>query len=344
MKRLHSSALILIILLSVTIISCQQQKSPVQVRSSQGEVNVGGTLRVPISNVPDDFSPVQMFNGAANAIGTHIHEGLVRLDPKSADLVPGLAESWSEEEGGGAFVFNLRKGALFHNSDWFGNRSREITAKDVAYSFMTLARDANQQLFEATLGGRVVGAKGFRAGDGLELMGVSIVDDYTLRIELEKPDKSFLRLLAMPAFGIIPEGSLDEDKPVPISAGPFKLNQTNSEVTLLRNPDYFATDEFGNRFPYLDSLIFVPIEKNSERLEAFFNDEIDLVSNLELDPIRDILEEHVAEFSGKDPKYVLKRETDNASYDTYSVYHSKMKNLSSGFMGYRDFTRVQVEQ
>lgn len=344
MKRLHSSALILIILVSVTIIGCQQQKSPVQVRSSKGEVKVGGTLRIPILSVSEDYSPVQMYNGATNAVGVHVHEGLVRLHPETAELIPGLAESWSEEEGGTAYVFNLRKGALFNQSDWFGNGSREVTAKDVAYSFMTLTRDANQQLFEATLGGRVVGAKGFRVGDGIELMGVSIIDDYTLRIELEKPDPSFLRILALPAFGVIPDGSQEGEMPTPISAGRFKLAQTGPQLILVRNSDYFAQDEFGNRFPYLDTLVFIPIGSNTERLEAFFNDEIDLVSNLELDPIRDILEEHVAEFSGKDPKYVLKRETDNASYDTYSVYHSKMKNLSSGFMGYRDFTRLQVEQ
>lgn len=344
MKRLHSSALILIILLSVTIIGCRQQERPAQARLSKGNVSVGGTLRIPISSVSADHSPIQMHNVVSNAVGVHIHDGLVRLHPETAELIPGLAESWSAVEGGSAYVFNLRKGVLFHASEWFGNRSREVTARDVEYSFALLTKGSDQQLFEATFGARVVGAEEFRVGEAAELSGVSVVDDYTLRIELEKPDESFLRILAMPAFGVIPKGLFEEDKPNSIGVGPFMPAQIGAEVLLVRNPDYYAQDEFGNGYPYLDSLVFVPIGQNTDKLEAFFNDEVDLVSNLELDPIRDILEEHVPEFSGKTPKYVLKRETDNASYDTYSVYHSKMKNLSPGFMGYRDFSRVQVEQ
>ena len=37
----------------------------------------------------------------------------MRLHPETAELIPGLAESWSEEEGGTAYVFNLRKGELY---------------------------------------------------------------------------------------------------------------------------------------------------------------------------------------------------------------------------------------
>jgi ABC-type transport system substrate-binding protein len=285
-----------------------------------------------------------MTDGVSNAVGVHLHEGLVRLHPQTSELISGVAETWSVEDGGAAYVFNLRKGALFHASDWFGNGSREITAKDVAYSFETLAKNSEEQLFNATLGGRIVGAEDYRNGNEPDLRGVEVVDDYTVRVKLEQTDRSFLSILAMPALGIVPTGSADAEKPEVISAGPFMLVPGEPDLTLIRNPQYFTKDEFGNRYPYLDTLIFVPIEQNSDRLEAFFRDEIDVVSNLELDPIREILEQHVPDFSGKSPKYVLKRETDNASYDTYSIYSSNVKNLGSGFMGYRDFTRVQVEQ
>lgn len=344
MKNRHSSALLLIILISVTIFSCEKVKRTVLERTAKGEISLGGTLRVPVSRISEDYGPLQMADGVSNAVGIHLHEGLLRLHPETSELIPGVAETWSAEDGGAAYVFNLRKGVFFHTSDWFGNRSREITARDVAYSFEILTKNANEELFNATLGGRILGAEDYRNGNEPELRGIEVVDDYTVRVKLEQADLSFLSVLTMPALGIVPKGSADGEKPEAVSAGPFMLVATGPNLTLVRNPEYFAKDEFGNRYPYMDTLIFMPIEQNSDRLESFFRDEIDVVSNLELDPIREILEQHVPEFSGKSPKYVLKRETDNASYDTYSVYSSKAKNLGSGFMGYRDFTRVQVEQ
>jgi ABC-type transport system substrate-binding protein len=207
---------------------------------------------------------------------------------------------------------------------------------------MALAKKSNQELFEATIGGRVVGSDKCRSGEDEGPSGVEVIDDYTLRIKLKKPNRSFLQILALPALGVIPEGSSDDISTGLIGAGPFALSSSKKDAVLIRNNDYFRKDEFGNRYPYLDTLRFVQIAKNTDRLEAFFNGEIDLVSSLELDPIRDVLETHVADFSGKNPKHVLKREVDNASYDTYSIYNSQLKGLGSGFMGYRDFTETQM--
>lgn len=344
MKTQNNSALILIILISVTIFGCETGNSVKTVRVPKGDMAVGGTLRVPLLSLPDQVSPSSLSGASSTTVGVHLHECLVRLDSETAELIPAIAESWSVDEEGVSYVFNLRKGVSFHASNWFGNGSREVTAEDVAYSFKTLAKSASQELFEFTLGGRVKGAESFRDGGEMELVGVEILDDYTVRIKLEKADEPFLRILTLPAFGIIPNKSAEADEPVKSSSGPFMLADRESGFTLIRNPDYYAKDEFGNRLPYIDTLIFVEMKQNSDRLNAIFEDQIDLVSNLELDPVRGLLEQHVSEFSGKTPKYVLKREVDNASYDTYTVYHTKLKNLGSGFMGYRDFRRVQIEQ
>lgn len=343
MRHHFTSALLLIILISVTIFGCQQQETSTSNRVPKGKVSLGGELRTPIAELMKTYEPASMAGRSSNAVGVHLHEGLVRLHPETSELVPGLAESWSVEEGGNAYVFNLRKRALFHHSDWFSSRSREATSKDVVYSFKVLAREASQELFSATLKGRVVGAEDYRGGEN-ELSGVEVLDDYTIRIKLEKADQSFLQILTAPAFGVIPDGSAEDNQIGSIGAGPFMMAAGESGLTLVRNPDYFGQDEFENNFPYLDTLVFIELTQNTERLDAFFNGQIDIVPNLELDPIREVLERHVPEFSGKAPKYVLKRESDIASYDTYSIFDSRVKNLGSGFMGYRDFSRVQIEQ
>lgn len=337
-------SLVLIFLFSVTFLACNETSIQTEKKSAKAGITIGGALRVPISDIPNSLAQTNFNTLNATAIGIHLHEGLVRLDPKTSKPIPALAESWSIEKNGGAYIFNLRKGARFHQSSFFDGKSREITVKDVAYSFNELAHTSSAELFAATLANKVVGAEAFRNGEAESFGGVQVIDDYTIKIELQKPDASFLLRLAQPAFGVGPMNFKQGENGLYIGAGPFAFTSAKNDITLTKNPDYFLEDEFGNQYPYLDTLIFTEVESTTDELEAFFNGNVDVISDLELDPVRDILEQHVSGFSGKNPEYVMKRETDNASYETYTVYRSGITNLGTNFMGYRDFSRVQVEQ
>lgn len=344
MKYFSASTCVLLIFVSVTFFGCKRQEKQVEVKAPKGGVELGGTLKVPINQFPESLSPTSLGTRAASAIGLHIYDGLLRLDPKTGEIIPGIAASWSEEQGGQAYIFNLRKGVKFHESDFFGNRSREVTANDVAYSFNQLAHTSSDELFQATLSKSVLGADAFRNGETEFFKGVEVVDDYTLKIVLTKPDPSFLYVLAHPALAVGPMNYLQGENGQYIGTGPFVYASSSPNILLTKNYDYYLEDAFGNHYPYLDSLVFVEANQNTDKLLAFFDGRIDLISNLELDPVRDILEQHVTEFSGKLPKYVMKRETENASYETYTIYKAGVKDLGSGFMGYIDYSRTQIEQ
>ena len=338
----YTRAFVLLFLSSVTFFACEQIEKPQSKRTAKGEVSLGGTLKVPVVKAPDALNPLNMKGADASQIGVHVLEGLVRLDPKTSKIIPGLAESWSMESSGNSYVFNLRKGAKFHANTGFDNLSREVTTADVVYSFEQLAKNADSTLFKATLGGRLLGGKAYRSGEAPSIQGLYVVDDYTLKMVLTKPDESFLYVLAQPAMGVVSKNLGAEAEGV--SAGPFRLLEAGEGVALVRNPDYYLQDEFGNKFPYIDTLKFVQVGQNSEKLDAFFEGKIDIIRNMELDPVRSILESHVADFSGKDAKYIMQREADNASYETYSIYRKGIKHMGSGFMGYQDFSRTQIEQ
>lgn len=343
MSRLYPTrALLLIFLSSVTFFSCEQPSKVEPQRTAKGEVSIGGHLRVPVNEIPEKLDPLALSNASLIEAGVHVFDGLVRLHPTTSELIPGLAESWSMEEGGVSWVIILRKGAMFHkNESFFGNRSREVTAADVAYSIKRLVRDANEQTFSSTVKNRLVGAEAFRSGNGAELPGIIVLDDYTVQFKLQKPDPAFLYILAQPAMGIIPKASGENDLENLIGAGPFKFSSMQENLLLTRNAEYYAKDQFGNMLPYLDSLELVGARSNTDRINAFFEGNIDVVTGLELDPVRHILEQHVRSFSGKNPEYVMKREAENASYETYSIYRSEIKDLGTGFMGYRDYSQTQ---
>ena len=244
-----------------------------------------------------------------------------------------------------SYVFNLRKGVLFHKDDCFGSSSREITAHDFKYSFEQLCGQEQPGAFETTFANRVEGANAFHNGETSEISGVQVIDDYTLRIQLIKPEQSFLFVLAQPSTAVIPEKAIlkygNESK---VGAGPFVLKTVGPEMLLVRNDEYFQIDAFGNQLPYLDSLIIKNGSTKSRQLEQFLEGQLDVVSGLYLDPVRDVLESQMASFSGKNPKYIMVREAESAGYESYSIYRANLKGFGSNFMGYRNFSQVQIEQ
>ncbi|MBP9151577.1 MAG: ABC transporter substrate-binding protein [Flavobacteriales bacterium] len=336
---------LLLFLLTVTFYSCEKGDRPISERSAKGDIRLGGCLKVAVSEPPTSFAPSEISSATASEIGMHLHDGLLKQDAKTLEIIPGLAESWSVDEAGTSYIFTLRKRANFHENECFGNGSRSITAQDFVFSFKQLCSSGESKAFETTFKNRVLGANEFHDGDSEELVGVKAVDDYTLSIQLTKPDPSFLFVLAQPSTAVVSEKAvLKYGKESKVGAGPFVFVSSGADLVLVRNDEYYSEDAFGNRFPYIDTLIFKSIATREQQLDAFFNGEIDLVSSVYPDPVKKILEQHVADFSGKNPKYIMQRETETVGYESYSINRAGIKGFGNNFMGYRDFSRVQIEQ
>jgi oligopeptide transport system substrate-binding protein len=344
-KASRKPSFLLLFFLTVTFYSCQKDDRPIIERSAKGDIHLGGCLKVAVLVLPKSFGPSEISNATASEIGMHLHDGLLKQDSKTLEIIPGLAESWSLDEAGTSYVFTLRKRASFHKDDCFGNGSRSITAQDFVFSFKQLCSSGESKAFESTFKNRVLGANEFHNGDSEELLGVKAVDDYTLSIQLTKPDPSFLFVLAQPSTAVIAEKAVAKyGKESTVGAGSFTFVSSGEELVLVRNDEYYLEDAFGNRFPYIDTLIFKAIATRELQLDAFFNEKIDLVSGVYPDPVKQVLEQHVADFSGKNPKYIMQRETETVGYESYSIHKAGIKGFGNNFMGYRDFSRVQIEQ
>jgi oligopeptide transport system substrate-binding protein len=344
MHTYNFRALLLLILATVTFSACEKVDKAQNTRSAKGDVSLGGALNVAIPKSVTLLNPNELTDAISSEIGLHLHGCLVSLDPKTLEVIPSIAESWAVDENGTSYVFKLRKGVKFHKDECFGNSSRDVTAKDFVFSFQKLCASSSKA-YETTFANRVQGAAEFHDGSTQTVAGIQAIDDFTLRVQLIKPDPSFLFVLAQPATGVVSETALAEygDENV-IGAGPFILASKKEDLILVRNPDYFHQDSYGNKFPYLDTLCFKMVATKEDQLQAFFEGQVDLVSGLYLDPVRSILETHMERFSGDDPMYIMERESESVGFETYSIYRSNLKGFGSNFMGYRDFLRVQVEQ
>ena len=116
--------------------------------------------------------------------------------------------------------------------------------------------------------------------------GFVAVNDTTLRITLANPFPPFLSILAMPYCSVVPMEVVEHPEADfanhPVGTGPFvfKLWSPDEKLILLKNNQYFETDQEGARLPYLDavSISFIK-DKQSEFLE-FLKGNLDFLSGV----------------------------------------------------------------
>jgi oligopeptide transport system substrate-binding protein len=334
-------------LLTITAIagatSCTQAPAPVA-RTGAGGVVLGGSIGVNLIERPTSIDPRTVVAPNAAHLAGQVHLGLLRLDPLTLMPVPAVAESFEVSDSGTTYLFTLRNGVRFHADACFGEaKGRTITAEDVVYSFNRLcAPDSAATAFATTFRGRVKGADEYRAGTASSISGITLVDVRTVRIDLLRPDQAFALVLASPATAIIPREAVEKYGDAgQVGAGAFMLRETDGATLLVRNPDHFALDAYGNALPYLDTVRLSFIQDKRQELEAFFAGELDIVTNMGTEPVKDLLEQHMADFSGESPKYVMTRNDDASAEAVYTVYRKGVKGFSENFMRYRDYSAVQ---
>ncbi|MGO4244378.1 ABC transporter substrate-binding protein, partial [Janibacter sp. RAF20_2_2] len=67
--------------------------------------DTGGTFTFGAAGAPEVFDPFYATDGETFRITRQIFEGLVEVKPGSAELGPGLAESWEPSEDGKTWTF-----------------------------------------------------------------------------------------------------------------------------------------------------------------------------------------------------------------------------------------------
>ncbi|MBN1152822.1 MAG: peptide ABC transporter substrate-binding protein, partial [Dehalococcoidia bacterium] len=114
----------------------------------------------------------------------HLYSGLVNLD---ADLrvEPDIATDWTILNDGTRYVFTLRDDVRFHSG-------REVTAADFKYSWERACNPATGSHTAAIYLGDIVGADEVLEGSATELSGVTVLDDYTLQVDIEAPRSYFI--------------------------------------------------------------------------------------------------------------------------------------------------------
>ena len=218
------------------------------------------------SNIPD-LRPHRAYNADEAQILTAIYEGLFVYDPYSMDPQPALAETWSVSPDGLEWVFTIRDTAVFSDGT-------VITAQTVRDSWINLL-DPRISAPYASMFDSISGAYAYRSGElsDRDKIGITAVDNRTLRVALTSPAEHLPKILCHHAFSIVHPADFSrvtESKPdqfvLPISSGPFVIESfTADEILLKKNPRYWDADNVS--LPSLKILI----SDDAESITARFN-------------------------------------------------------------------------
>src|SRR6478609_9552975 len=137
---------------------------------------------------PETLDPQKTSTVVESDILLDLFEGLVTYDAK-ANIVPGVAESWTVNDDGTAYTFKLRPNAKWSNGD-------PVTAGDFVFSFQRLMNPETGAKYANILYTIKNGEKVNKGQAKVEELGVKAIDDKTLEIKLESPAPYFIAQLA----------------------------------------------------------------------------------------------------------------------------------------------------
>jgi len=197
---------------------------------------------------PEGFDPALYTSGTTFDATSrwNVYNKLVEFEPGTTNLIPGLAESWEISEDGLEYTFKLREGVKFHATDNF-TPSRDFNADDVVFSFMR-QKDPAHPWHNYTTGAWEY-FNGMSMPDLFE--GVEKIDDYTVKLVLNKPQAPMLANLGMDFASILSkeyadkleaDGKMEQLNQIPVGTGPFSFvaYQKDAVIRYAKHEDYWG--------------------------------------------------------------------------------------------------------
>ena len=222
------------------------------------------TIHVCTDSPPKYGGEIVMAGGASAMRGSswfqaahedYLFSQLVDRDTDAVTIHPDVATSWEISADGLTYTFHLRDDVRFHDGE-------QLTAEDVKFSLEMFFHPDTGASHGRTSGiDQLVGAAEFESGEADNIVGIKVLDDFTVELNLVRPRSSVLSNIA--AFNIWPShlikgtpfAELEETEYSvrnPIGSGPFTMGEYEPDqfYILEANEDYYAGR------PYLDRIIF----------------------------------------------------------------------------------------
>jgi len=205
---------------------------------------------------PENFYPGINTTGTSFDVNSQIYGRIVDFERGGTTVVPGLAERWTISPDGLTYTFHIRKGVKWHSNKNF-KPTRDFNADDFIFSIERQWKE-NDPYFKVTSPNH-----SYFNDMGMPklLKSVDKVDEYTVKIELNRPEAPFLSNLAMEYAGIqskeyaiamLKAGTPEKIDQEPIGTGPFTLVQYQKDAVIR----FKAFPQYWRGKAKIDDLVF----------------------------------------------------------------------------------------
>lgn len=235
-----------------------------------------------------------------------LFEGLTDYDPQTLKTIPAVAVRWESSQDARVWTFYLREDARWSSGEpvtandfvrsWertlkLGDLaphtellSNIVGAKRVVSQIQTTPEPARQKLETANrLAAEGKGEQAKSAGEAARQFGAEAINDYVLRVTLQRPNANFPALVAHPVFRPAkfgePSGKTAAAKV--ISNGAFLLAKAGSDSVLLER----ANNYWGKADVSLDRVEFVGRRDAESALAVYRAGAVDAVTNEPFEPL-----------------------------------------------------------
>lgn len=268
---MKKTALLAIVLSLVFAISCKNNKKDPDTVYFNNEADM------------KTLDPQLMTDHSAIEIAGSVWEGLTRTG-KNGEVIPGTAEKWTVS--GKVWTFYLRK-----NAKW--SDGQPVKAQDYVLGIQracdpSVAAEYSYMVFY------IKNAEEFNQKKITDpaLIGVKAVDDFTLRIELDKPTPFFGSLLSFPTYFPVPVEFYEKNKKnfalkynTMLYNGPWKISSwlPGDRVELVQNEHYWNKDQIK-----IKKIAYMFVKDTNTMVNMYKNNQLDLtmVAGDKVEPFR----------------------------------------------------------
>jgi len=199
--------------------------------------------------------------------------GLTDIDDDTLEVVPRLATGWEVSDDGIAWTFHLRVDAMWSDGT-------PVTAHDITFAIeRTLDPKYSSPLAQKLY--VLKEAEAYKTGQGRARdIGVTALDNHTVRFTLVEPNACFPVLVSDPVFypqprSIVEDYGIQWTKPEHIvTDGPYTLGQwLNDQITLYKSTTYYDAAHVN-----IDEVHCYMIVDESMALTMYEQGDLDVVS------------------------------------------------------------------
>lgn len=245
--RRTAATLAAAVLAAATLASCAESD-----RDDSSGGGDDGTFVFGAAGAPEMFDPFYATDGETFRVTRQMFQGLVGIEPGTAEVVPELATKWTPNDDGTEWTFELRDDVKFHDGT-------DFNADAVCANFERMFDQNEAGQTAGEYWGYVMGSFKNDAANSL-YQGCEATGDYEATISISGPTSGFPTMLSLAALamqsptameegdanGIAAEGegfSFPDYADNPVGTGPFtfgEYDQANGTITLERNDDYWG--------------------------------------------------------------------------------------------------------